>query len=109
MLFVATAYCSGQGIECQELSKVVMSNYDYSDNTSCLGSTMLVKAEYYEYNNMGFVVAYIKDNKYDYSGNPYIFCGISSNTWIMFKSGGVTGSWGKSFHKYIMDNKCNCS
>ena len=45
---------------------------------------------------------------YDFRGKPYIFCGISSYTWTKFTSDGTYNSWGKAFHKYIMDNKCNC-
>ena len=106
-IFVFTEL-NGQSISCQELFNVVTSDYDYSDETSCYGSSMLARVGYYEYNNMGFVVAYIKDSEYDFSGDPYIFCGISSYTWNSFKSSGMTGSWGESFHEYIMDNKCNC-
>ena len=97
-----------QSISCQKLFSTVVNNYDYNDATSCFGSTMLAKVEYYKLDNTGYVVAYIKDSEYDYSGDPYIFCGISSYTWSSFKTNGMMGSWGESFHEYIMDRKCNC-
>ena len=108
LLLIGVFSGKAQSVSCQELFEVVTSDYDNSDQTSCFGSTMLAKAEYYEYNNVGFVVGYIKSNDFDFDGSPYIFCGISSYTWSSFKSDGMTGSWGKSFHKYIMDSKCNC-
>ena len=69
---------------------------------------MLAEVEYYELQNMGFVVAYIKSSDYDFTGKPYIFCGISSYTWSSFKTSGMMGSWGESFHEYIMDHTCDC-
>lgn len=108
LFFIVTIFSNAQSISCQELFNTVTSNFDSSDETSCFGSSMLAKVEYYEYNNMGFVVAYIKDSEYDFSGAPYIFCGFSSYTWGRFKSSGLYGSWGQSFHEYIMDSKCNC-
>ena len=99
---------SQQSVNCQELIRAVKQAKTYSDNVSCFTSSMLVKATYYEAENMGFVVAYIKKNEYDYYGRPYIFCGISSQRWSYFKSNGTFGSWGKSFHTYILDYACNC-
>jgi hypothetical protein len=69
---------------------------------------MLVKAEYYSYNDDGYVVVYIKGSEYDYIGRPYVFCGISYDRWNSFTSSGIYKSWGESFHNYIMDYKCNC-
>ena len=96
-----------QSMSCQEVFDIVTSKYDRKESTTCFGSTMLVKVDYYTLDNNGFVVAYIKSNDYDFSGKPYIFCGISSMTWINFKVYGMNG-WGEAFHKYIMDYKCNC-
>lgn len=95
-------------MSCEEVYSTVINNYDYKDAASCYGSSMLAKVEYYRLDNMGFVVGYIKRSDYDFSGQPYIFCGISSYQWSRFKASGMTGSWGESFHEYIMDYTCNC-
>jgi hypothetical protein len=97
-----------QNYTCSELAEYVSSEYETRDQVTCFNSSMLVKAEYFRLDDVGFVIAYIKSGDYDFYGSPYIFCGISNYTWSSFKSGGMMGSWGKSFHQYIMDNKCNC-
>ncbi|SDS49856.1 hypothetical protein SAMN04515667_2311 [Formosa sp. Hel1_31_208] len=97
-----------QSISCQELFETVTEYYS-NDSVTCLGSTMLVKVEYYKIEGNGFVVAYIKSNAYDFNGSPYIFCGISQQRWSAFKTNGMYGgSWGESFHEYIRDYTCNC-
>ena len=109
ILFFGYSKSYSQSISCQELFETVVNNYYDKQSVNCYGSTMLVKVEYYTLRNNGFVVAYIKSNDYDFRGKPYIFCGVSSMTWIYFKSEAmVEGSWGKSFNKYIMDHTCNC-
>ena len=97
-----------QTISCQELYETVTANNRPTSSTTCMGSTMLVKAEYYTYQGTGYVVAFIKRNQYDFRGTPYIFCGISSYRWSIFRSKGTSDSWGKAFHEHIMGNKCNC-
>ena len=97
-----------QEVRCNDLLDYVKSEDSYPQTVSCFNSSMLVKVERYEADGVGVVVAYIKENDYDFSGKPNIFCGISSYAWTNFTSDGVYDSWGKAFHKYIMDNKCNC-
>lgn len=97
-----------QEVSCGELYNYVIDNYRYPSTVNCFGSELLVKVQRYDVDGTGFVVAYIKQTEYDFRGKPYIFCGISSYNWSMFRSGGFGGSWGESFHKYIMDYKCNC-
>lgn len=97
-----------QTISCQELFEIVTENYDRIDRVTPLSSTMLAKVNYYTLEGAGFVVAYIKKNDFDFQGSPYIFCGISSQRWAKFKSEGMFGSWGESFHAYIRDYTCNC-
>jgi len=106
-LFIGTL-TKGQTISCQELFETVTKNNTRTSYVTCIGSTMLVKVDYYTYKGTGYVVAYIKRNQYDFRGTPYIFCGISSHRWSTFRAKGMTDSWGKAFHEYIMDNKCNC-
>ena len=100
--------CSCASISCQELFNYVVEQYDRKSYTTCYGSTMLTKVDYYVVDGNGFVVGYIKQNEWDYKGQPYLFCGISNYTWSQFKMNGMTGSWGKAFHDYIMDYTCNC-
>ncbi|WP_186990409.1 hypothetical protein [Constantimarinum furrinae] len=97
-----------QKISCQELFRIVTENYDSKNTATCYGSSMLVKANYYRLEGMGFVVAYIKSSDYDFKGKPYIFCGISTQRWNTFKNNGMLGSWGESFHEYIRDFTCDC-
>lgn len=97
-----------QSISCQKVFDIVTEDYDYRDVLNPLMSTMLAKVTYYTLDGNGFVVAYIKKNEYDFQGKPYIFCGISSQRWSKFKSEGMFGSWGESFHAYIREYTCNC-
>ena len=105
---IAGVEAYSQTISCQELYETVTKNNRPTSTVTCMGSTMLVKAEYYTYQRNGYVVAYIKKNQYDFRGTPYIFCGISSYRWSTFRANGMSGSWGKAFHEHIMDNKCDC-
>lgn len=103
------SFTNAQEISCSELFEIVTTKYDSKRSTSCYTSSMLVKVDYYRLNDAGFVVAYIKENDYDFNGRPYVFCGISQRRWNSFTSGGIyEGSWGKAFHKYIRDYTCDC-
>ncbi len=97
-----------QTISCQEVFEIVTEHYDSKDEVACYGSSMLTKAIYYRLDGMGFVVGYIKSNEYDFRGKPYIFCGITDARWRAFKSAGMYGSWGESFHEYIREYTCDC-
>lgn len=98
-----------QAQTCSELVQYAKSEDPYPDRVAPYGSSMLAKAEFYEVDGGGLVIAYIKQNDYDFSGKPYIFCGISSQRWAKFKSEGMySGSYGKAFHAYIMDYTCDC-
>lgn len=98
-----------QAQTCNELVQYAKSEDSYPDRITPINSSMLAKAEYYQVNGGGLVIAYLKSNDYDYTGRPYIFCGISSQRWAKFKSEGMFGSWGESFHAYIRDYTCNCN
>jgi hypothetical protein len=114
-LLIFLIFCAGslgiqaQTMSCQEAMEVVFENYDYKDNVVPNGSAMLAKATYYTIEGSGYVVAYMKSNKYDLQGRPYIFCGISSQQWAKFKSEGTFRSWGEAFQNYIMNYTCNCN
>jgi len=113
LIFILTIFShitlKAQSVSCQELFEIVTENYDNRDFVTPIGSSMLAKVTHYTVEGNGFVVAYIKSNQYDFTGKPYIFCGISSQRWSSFKSEGMFGSWGESFHEYIRDYTCNCS
>ena len=84
---------------CSELYSYVKKEGGYPSTQSCYGSSFLVKAERYVVNGTGVAIIWMKANEYDFSGTPYMYCGISSYTWSSFTSAGMTGSWGKAFHK----------
>ncbi len=107
-LFFTTVY-NAQGTSCSDLVRYAKSSDSYPDRVSPLTSSMLAKAEYYQVDGGGLVIAYLKSSDYDFSGKPYIFCGISSQRWAKFKSEGMYGSYGKAFHDYIMDYTCDCN
>lgn len=110
IVFLGTSVFSfSQSISCQKLFQIVTKEYDSKRNQSILMSSMLAKADYYRLDNIGFVVAYIKSNEYDFNGQPYIFCGISQSRWNSFVNAGILDSWGKSFHQYIRDYTCDCN
>lgn len=106
-LFFATIF-SAQNVSCNDLLKYAKSSDSYPDRVSPISSSMIAKAEYYRVDGGGLVIAYIKASDYDFTGKPYIFCGISSQRWSKFKSEGMYGSWGKAFHEYIREYTCNC-
>jgi hypothetical protein len=74
-----------------------------------LYSSMIGNTAHYKYQNSYYVIAYLKSNNSIYGGTPYLFCGISIAIWNEFISNGLYHSYGSSFHKYIMDKKCECS
>lgn len=98
-----------QTSSCSDLVRYAKSEDSYPDTVRPITSSMLAKVEYYEVDGGGLVLAYIKKNEYDFTGSPYIFCGISSQRWSKFKSEGMYGSWGESFHAYIREYTCNCN
>ena len=110
LLLLIGSICSlnAQSISCNELYNVITEHYESKEEASILSSTILRSAKYYRLEDMGFVIAYIKESDYDIIGNPYIFCGISQQRWNTFKNDGMFNSWGKAFHKYIIDYTCEC-
>lgn len=90
-------------IETNGYIKSTISNYT-------LDSDWLYEVKAYTYNYKIYVVAKIKKSEYSYQTNSYVFCDIPSTNWYNFKNGGYgdSDSYGKRFHKYIFDYKCNC-
>ena len=108
LFFVFSNTTKAQDVSCSELVTYVKKEGGYPSSQSCFGSSFLAKVERYEVDGNGLVIAWIKKNEYDFTGKPYIYCGISSTTWSYFTSAGMMGSWGKAFHQYIKGNNCNC-
>jgi hypothetical protein len=98
-----------QSVSCQSLQEEIEEAAELESTATCVGSSALVKAEYYTLDGDGFVIVYLKSNQYDFSGRPYVFCNISSARWSKFVSEGRNGSWGKAFNTYIRDYLCNCN
>ena len=93
---------------CDELVAYAQSEDAYPDTFTAYGSSLVAKAEHYSVGNSRLTIVYLKDNDYDYSGDPYIYCGVSDYAWSQFKYATVDGSYGKSYHAYIRDNTCVC-
>lgn len=108
VLFISASSSKAQTVSCSELFNYVKTNGGYPSTYNCIGSSFLVKVERYEIEGNGVVVAWMKTSDYDFTGKPYIYCGISSTTWSYFTSAGIN-SWGKAFHQYIKGNNCNCN
>ncbi|WP_074406090.1 hypothetical protein [Aquimarina megaterium] len=104
--------CIAQQVDCNELIDLIKSKGYYTGKVDSyiLDSSWLYKVTAYTYNYKTFVIAMIKRNEYSYSTDTYIFCGVPSSNWNNFKHGGYydSDSYGKRFHKYIMEYKCNC-
>lgn len=94
---------------CSELYSYVKQKGGYPTTQYCYGSSFIVKAERYTVDGTGVAVIWMKNNDYDITGTPYIYCGISIMTWSNFTSAGVSGSWGKAFHQYIKGRNCDCN
>lgn len=107
--FLISTSSKAQSVSCSELYSYVKKNGGYPSTNICMGSSFLVKVERYVVDGNGVVVAWLKSSEYDFTGTPYIYCGISSYTWSSFTSAGIMGSWGKAFHEYIKGNNCNCN
>ena len=106
-LFIATIF-SAQSMSCNDLVNYAKSSDSFPDVVKPLNSSMIAKAEYYKVDGGGIVIAYLKSNDYDFTGKPYIFCGISAQRWFNFKLDGLSGSYGKAFHEYIREYTCDC-
>lgn len=104
---------TNQQVSCEDLFEFII-NKGYKKgavSSYTMNSSWLNEVTAYSYENKIFVVAKIKENEYSYNTNSYIFCGIPSMNWTNFVYGGYgdDDSYGKRFHKYIMDYKCNCN
>ncbi|WP_418510790.1 hypothetical protein [Corallibacter sp.] len=103
---------TSQTTSCEDLLSYIQDNgYRKSKLSSyTLDSSWLYEVTAYTYDYDIYVVAKIKKSEYSYQTNTYIFCGVPSTNWSNFKNGGYgdPNSYGKRFHKYIFDYKCEC-
>ncbi|WP_106793056.1 hypothetical protein [Aquimarina sp. Aq78] len=106
----STPNIQAQEISCSELIDFIKTKGYYTGkiDSYILDSSWLYKVTTYTYNYKTFIIAMIKRNEYTSSIDTYIFCGVPSSNWNNFKHGGYNDSYGKRFHKYIMEYKCNC-
>jgi hypothetical protein len=100
----AISYCQSNNY--YDVLNYLKQNSQHNEQVACYGSSILVKAEYYISNNLGYAVMYIKQSDYDMYGKPYVYCSVPVNRWQDFKNGGLS-SWGESFHKFIKPYTCN--
>jgi hypothetical protein len=108
ILLICITSAKAQDVDCDELVGYIKSKGDYSRTVSTYGSSMLVSATLYTYDGDYYVIAKIKSGEYDFYGKEYIFCGVPYSNWLNFYSSGSM-SYGKAFHNYIMDYKCDCN
>jgi hypothetical protein len=102
-----------QTVRCQELLDFVVENGNYKGEVSSLSlinSSWLKSVKAYQYKNSIFIVAEISTDDFGFSSKQYIFCGIPLRNWENFSNGLVDFDlgYGKKFHKYIIDYKCDC-
>jgi hypothetical protein len=106
MLCVISA--NAEDIDCDDLMSYIKNKGSYRTTVSTYGSSMLVSATLYSYDGDYYVIAKIKSGDYDFYGKEYIFCGVPYSNWVNFYYNG-NSSYGKAFHAYIMDYKCDCN
>jgi len=97
---------------CDELVDAVKKSLNPSDKFATNSSSLIYKAELYDYEGIYIVIADFKRERSIYeiieSYDTYIFCGVPLGNWNRFKTEGFYGSYGEAFLEYIMDFKCNC-
>ena len=112
LLFTFSFNSHSQSVSCDDLLEFIKTDGSYVSKLSSftLDSEWLNEVTAYMYEGKYYVIAKIKKDKYSYSTNTYIFCGVPFRNWSSFKNGGYgeTDSYGSRFHTYIIDYTCNC-
>ena len=103
-----------QDVKCSELFSFVVRNGHRKGEVSGISlwdSSWLKSVVAYSYKNTIFVVAEIKKDDFSFSTKKYIYCGIPPENWDNFQSSyvDINLTYGKKFHKYIIDYKCDCN
>lgn len=125
VLLLFSSFCySQEQIACEDAIKKIEDNGNLTDTLkdvqiildavykSVSGDIWLKEVKCYEINNTNFVVAEIYSDNLKLFTKKYLFCGIPKENWEHFYNETVLSSnkesYGKKFHKYIIDFKCNC-
>lgn len=112
LIFFVSISIQAQQVTCDDLQEFIEANAweDSSLSSYILESSWLYKVTKYSYKYKNYIIAEIKIDEYSYRTRSYIFCNIPDNNWTGFKVGYYDDdeSYGKRFHKYIMDYQCNC-
>jgi hypothetical protein len=94
-----------QDVSCNELLNIIKTEGYYKTSLSSytLNSSWLSEVTAYTYDSQVYVITKIR-------GNTYIYCGVPNQNWSNFQYGsyGDSQSYGKRFHKYIINYKCDC-
>lgn len=103
-------YCSisfGQIVDCNDYKEYIKKEANKIDelNNRELHSSWLYKVEAYIHEEALFVFSTVK-NKNGEVKKTYMYCYIPPDNWDRFLE--TTGSYGKSFHKYFEEYKCDC-
>lgn len=98
-------YDDSNKMDCRVIMGFLYSEANLVQSISNISSTMISSVSYYNYQNKGFVIAYLRNNQ---PSKPYVFCGITQQRWNYFLNYGNLVSWGESFQKFIYDQKCDC-
>lgn len=105
ILWVISA--KSQDIDCDDLISYIKNKGGYPTTVTPYNSSMLISASLYYFDGDYYVIAKFKTSDYDYTGRSYIFCGVPYSNWINFSTS--SSSYGKAFHTYILDYKCDCN
>ncbi|OAD45606.1 hypothetical protein [Polaribacter atrinae] len=103
-----------QKTKCEDLIKYAKEESFYNEEISSYElseSSWLKKVKAYHFrNNSTLIIAEIK-LKNSYETKKYVFCGVSFDTWVIFKTSvnQHNTTYGERFHKYIFNNKCDCN
>lgn len=103
----------GQDVKCDELISNVKKNNSFYQQVSEIqlqSSSWLKKVTSYFYENELVVIALIKQDQLGINSKEYIFCGVSTDSWIAFYFGlrDLDKTYGERFQKYIMQKSCDC-
>jgi hypothetical protein len=109
-------FLNAQDVTCEELIDYVEENGDKDwwtlESHELLRSDWLNEVYCYEVDDVLVVVAEFKKYEtFQWEYQKYIFCNIPKRNWENFKSIRIdmTEGYGKKFHKYIFNYKCDCN
>jgi len=103
-----------QKTKCEDLIKYAKEESYSNDEISSYKlseSSWLKKVKAYHFTNNSTVITAEIKLKNSYETKKYVFCGVSFDIWVVFKTGVYDSNttYGERFHKYIFNNKCDCN